>query len=99
MDFVFQTKPLKYASKKTKYFYATAFLSGILQYKWVTKDQKIKTDPDQDYNYSKFKFFLQKHKLPAHVWTATLIICIALFQQQNNQLVLELIAYLNKLEI
>ena len=87
-----------YASKKARYLYATAFLSSILQCNWVAKDQKIQTDPDRGYSYLKFVSFLQERKLPAHVRTANFIIGIGYLQQWNNQLVLEIIVYLNKLE-
>ena len=42
--------------------------------------------------------FLQECKLSAHVRTANLIVRIGHFQQRNNQLVPELIAYFNKLK-
>ena len=87
-----------YASKKAKCLYAAAFLGNIPQRKWVAKDQRIKVDPDWVYNYPKFVTFLQERKLLAHVWTANLIVYIRRLQQQNNQLVLELIAYFNKLK-
>ena len=35
-----------YASKEAKYLYMAAFLSGIPQYKWVAKNEKIKADSD-----------------------------------------------------
>ena len=50
------------------------------------------------YNYPEFVFFLQERKFSAHVWTANLIVHIRHLQQRNNQLVPELIVYLNKLE-
>ena len=98
VDLVFWTKSLTYASKKAKYLYAIAFLGGIPQHEWVAKNQRIKADPDRGYNYLKFVFFLQEHKLPAHVQTANLIVRIERFQQRNNQSVPEFIAYLNKLK-
>ena len=58
VDLIFQTKPLTYANKEAKCFYAAAFLAGISQCKWVAEDQKIKADPDRKYSYPKFVSFL-----------------------------------------
>ena len=84
VDLVFRTKPLTYASKKAKCFYAAAFLGGIPQSIWVAENQSIKTDPNWVYNYPEFVSFLQKRKLPTHVQTANLIVRIGHLQQRNN---------------
>ena len=80
INLIFWTKPLMYASKEAKCLYKATFLAGILQRKWVTKNQKIKADPDWRYSYPKFVFFLQEHKLLAHIRIANFIICIGCLQ-------------------
>ena len=98
LDLVFKTKLQTYSTERNKCMYAAGYLAGISSQKWSAKERLLKLDLERVYLFEEFKVFLQEHRLPAHIWTANLIIKIATVRQRSAQLVSQLIIYLNELK-
>ena len=78
--------------------YAANYLVDVPSQGWNAEEKQIKSNPDRVYSLDEFKKFLQKHRLLVYIQTANVVIKIISVYQQSAQSVLQLIAYLKKLE-